>query len=225
MELKKFKTKALLEAELCQEIISILQAAIDEHGRAHLLLSGGSTPLRLYSLMGQSKLDCSKIKIGLVDERFVSWESEYSNQRNIEQAINQSGVWNIKVYGMVFEKNNAENNLILCNELYKSFKERIDFCLLGMGEDGHTASIFPKDPASEKLLTQTEKGIYNTKAPNYPENRISCNKSMLLNSNNIALMLVGEKKEAVLKLALENNLPIAHFLNENEHIKVYLSEK
>jgi len=225
MVIKRFKTKSEVEFELCKKIVSICETSIQKFGNAHLLLSGGSTPLGLYTLFGQQNIDFSKIQIGLVDERYVPFSSEYNNQRNIQEAFNKLTNKKIKVLGMAIDMEDNRNNIQLCSDLYQPFNERIDFCLLGIGEDGHTASIFPNDPASDKLLTQKEPGIFYSNAPNFPNNRISCNKVMLLNAKQIALMLVGEKKIEILKTANEQNLPISHFTNSQKNINVYLSEK
>jgi len=221
--MKKFKTKSELEKQLSSDIISWINQAIIEYGSAHLLLSGGSTPLDLYSLIGENNLDPKKVKIGLVDERFVPYESEFNNQHNIETALNKSGKSLITVVPMVINGSDSEENLRLVNESYKPFFERIDFCILGMGEDGHTASIFPDDEASNDLITHTTKGIFNTSAPNYPNERISCNKVMLTDSKNMVLMLVGDKKMKAYENAILYNLPISHFANGKNELTIYMS--
>ena len=225
MEIKSFKAKKELETELCHEIVSVCEAAINQFGHAHILLSGGSTPLALYHLLGKQKLDFSKIKIGLVDERYIELNSEFNNQKKIQSALNENVKNKIEVIGMALDMSNAKKNIELCNLLYQPFVDRIDFCLLGMGEDGHTASIFPNDLESMELLTHHEPGIFYSKAPSFPFIRISCNKAMLLNAQNISLMLIGNTKIKILNTAQEKNLPIAHFTGSNKNFKIYFSEK
>ncbi len=228
MKLKKFQSKKVLEEQLCSDMIRCIDSAIAEFGRAHILLSGGSTPLNLYKLLGSKKYDASKVMIGLVDERFVPYESEYSNQRKIDEALNKNYLQSIRVMPLsLYEDENSFPDFdyqSLIEDLYAPFFERIDFCLLGMGDDGHTASLFPNDDASTKLLEQNESAIDITFAPNFPEKRISCNKHMLLQSRNLALMIVGEEKLEVLHSSEEHNLPISHFLKEENELIIYYSE-
>ncbi len=225
MEIKKYKSKKELELALCAEIVAICEKAIKKYGSAHLLLSGGSTPLELYSLLGQQNLDYSKIKIGLVDERYVDSSSEFNNQKNIEKALNEKSKIDINVIGMTSNMNDLSKNMDICLEQYLPFMERIDFSLLGMGEDGHTASIFPGDLASTELLIQNKAGISYTNSPSFPNKRISCNKAMLMSSENISLMLIGSKKMEILSSAAEKKLPIASFTASHPNINVYFSEK
>jgi 6-phosphogluconolactonase len=219
-----FKTKSKLEEKLCSDILEWIKEAIETNGSAHILLSGGSTPLDLYVLLGEKNTNLENVLIGLVDERFVSIQSEFNNSSNIENALNKKSKQRIVLLPMVIDPSDSNNNLLLVNEAYKPFFERVDICILGMGEDGHTASIFPNDSFSDELLTQSEKGIYATKAPNYPNDRISCNKIMLEDSKNMVLLLVGENKKIAFQKALENKLPISHFTGVKNELNVYTSE-
>ena len=221
MKLNKYDSKKELENQLSAELIQIVKNAIEKYGRAHILLSGGSTPLNLYTLFGSAKFDSSLIEVGLVDERFVPYSSEYNNARKISEALNRSNSQSFEVHPMSVSIDNRSENLHIVESFYGPFFERIDFCLLGMGEDGHTASLFPGDEASSRLLSQEENKIDFTKAPDFPHERISCNKHLISQSKCLALMLVGEKKLDVFNSAKEKDLPIAHFMNKENELKVY----
>jgi 6-phosphogluconolactonase len=112
----------------------------------------------------------------------------------------------------------------LVNENYQLFLDRTDFTLLGMGEDGHTASLFPNDPASEEILMSDVLGVLPTKAPNYPFQRITCSKQMLLNSTALVLFIVGERKLEILNNSTKAHLPISSFLENVPNLEVYYTK-
>ncbi len=222
MILKRFNNKPDLEKDLVSRIQLILKSAILKYGDARILLSGGSTPEFIYEALSQLPIDWSKVIVGLVDERFVHQESEFSNARMIANCFeNASG---FALIPMVTRLNDGIENLKEVNNTYKIFQERIDYCLLGMGEDGHTASLFPGDEASEKSLCGNEIDIIQTMAPMAPEERISCSKEMLTRAQFVDLLILGEKKLKIFQNAKDNHLPIATIMNQTTNGVTYFSE-
>lgn len=216
--MQKFDTKSALEHALATKIALVIQKAIDTFGDARILLSGGSTPIDLYDKLSTIPLEWEKVTIGLVDERFVPTIDEASNELMIHKQLAKNEATNVTILGMVTNTENRTENCQQANKTYQLFAERTDFTLLGMGEDGHTASLFPNDPASEKLLTSDEIGIFNTQAPVFPFNRITCSAALLLKSKHLALMLIGEKKRTIFEQAATTNLPISYF---NDSLSIY----
>ena len=224
MEIKKFENKKNLESSLLLKISTCISDAIKKYGDARFLLSGGSTPMNLYSLLSEETIEWEKVKIGLVDERFVPKENLFNNETQIKNNLLKNSAKFATIFGMVYNYENEILNLKMVNQQYKFFFERIDFTILGMGEDGHTASLFPGDKESEELMNTSNIGIFSTKSPSFPYNRITCSKELIANSNYIALFINGETKFNVLKNSIETQVPISYFVKNSKNMEIYYSK-
>ena len=224
MKIKNFDNLNLLENSLVQKISLCISDSIKKFGDARILLSGGSTPINLYSLLSKENVDWGKVKLGLVDERFVDQKSEYSNERHIKNNLVKNCAKTAILSSMVCCIDNESLNLEMVSNSYSCFIERTDFTLLGMGNDGHTASIFPNDKESNELMNSINIGVYSTKAPNYPYNRITCSKEFIAKSNAIVLFFTGVHKFNVLKNSSKTNLPISYFVKNAKEMEIYYTQ-
>jgi 6-phosphogluconolactonase len=205
-----FESKVLLEVELANQIATILASEIATKGTATILLSGGSTPKNLYQKLGKIKLDWSKVHVGLVDERFVSQESPYSNETLIRESLMQNEASSAHFHPMVINASDYSKNLSSAIEENRVF-EKPDVIILGMGDDGHTASLFPTDDRSELATTSSEL-LANTTSPNEPTRRITFCGPILQQGKHIFLMITGGKKLEVLAECEAKKYPIHHFI-------------
>ncbi len=203
-------SKEELEDALLQDIKFIVSEDIIKFGKAKILLSGGSTPGGLYRKLSSTQLDWSKVIVGLVDERFVKNSSDFSNEKLVKTCFLINEAKNATFIPMIFSADNEALNLLRTNESYAVFNDA-SVIILGMGEDGHTASLFPNDSDSKKAM-DSEQNIFFTNSPSNPTRRITCTPKLLLSSKNIFLMLTGENKKEVLFSAAKNKLPISHFI-------------
>ena len=224
MEIKTFENKKNLESSLLLKISICISDAIKKYGDARFLLSGGSTPMNLYSLLSEETIEWEKVKIGLVDERFVPIENLFNNETQIKNNLLKNSAKFATIFGMVYNYENEMLNLKMVNQQYKTFFERIDFTILGMGEDGHTASLFPGDKESEELMNTSNIGIFSTKSPSFPYNRITCSKELIAKSNYIALFINGKTKFNVLKNSIETQVPISYFVKNSKNMEIYYSK-
>ena len=224
MEIKKFENKKNLESTLLLKISTCISDAIKKYGDARFLLSGGSTPMNLYSLLSEETIEWEKVKIGLVDERFVPKENLFNNETQIKNNLLKNSAKFATIFGMVYNYENEMLNLKMVNQQYKTFFERIDFTILGMGEDGHTASLFSGDKESEELMNTSNMGVFSTKSPSFPYNRITCSKELIAKSNYIALFINGETKFNVLKNSIETQVPISYFVKNSKNMEIYYSK-
>jgi 6-phosphogluconolactonase len=205
-----------------QEILICLSNSIKEFGNANILLSGGSTPGPIYRSLDLKCEFIEKISIGLVDERFVETTNKHSNEKLIRECFSSRESFKYNIEGMVYDSTDKIENLSLINKKYQKFIDKTDMVILGMGKDGHTASIFPNDPASINAILSTSSFI-NTHAPSYPEERISCSINQICKAKSIILTIIGkEKREKLINPELK--LPIHQLLKIREDIKVFYLE-
>ena len=214
--MNKFDSKEEAVKKLRKEIVDALRKENEESRHSTLLLSGGSTPGPLYKDLNENYDAFSKTTIGLVDERFVPTTSEHSNERLVRDLFSNSN----NIVGMVHNETDHVDNIVIAREHYKVFCEKLDVVVLGMGADGHTASLFPDDPNSDLVMEIDEDNLFNTNAPSLPMRRITCSKSLLTKAKRIFLLIFGEEKLRILTNN-ELNLPIHKLLRERKDIEIY----
>lgn len=217
---KVFSSKEEWRNSIVQALLSDLDIAIRADQTANVLLSGGSTPGPVYKLLDEKCDFLKNVQFGLVDERFVPISSEFSNESLIRSCFSTHPQKEYNIEGMVFDSTDEEANLEILEEKYAPFTKRTNIAIMGMGSDGHTASIFPEDPASDKALEQDFSAMLATRAPSEPKKRITCNMNMIAKSNKIYLLISGEEKWGVLN-DTGRKLPIHHLLALRPDTKIY----
>ena len=215
MNWNEFNSETTLELSLLKRIEHQLQIAIKSRGFAKLLLSGGSTPMNLYRKFNSFSIDWQKVEIGLVDERWVENESKDSNYKNIKTALGDEIIAEGSFTPMVYDLESEDLNLHLCRKKNNSFLGEKTIVLLGMGTDGHTASLFPNTSSTEMALSAIQPDILTNEAPSKPKKRITHNLKSLLNTQKLLLYIKGKKKKEVINNAKENLLPISYCINSH----------
>ena len=150
----------------------------------------------------------------LADERWVPVDHEDSNERLVRETLLTGKAQSAQFLSLLPTPDDEITNIAGLSTLLGSLP-RFDVVLLGMGEDAHTASLFPCAAALREGLT-TEQGALITRPRNAPHQRVSMSKQRLQATEHGVIHIVGEKKKAVLELARKSEdamrYPISAFL-------------
>lgn len=202
---------------VADRLAAIAAAAIAAHGRARLALAGGSTPMPIYRLLAGMPLDWPRISLLPGDERWVAHANPASNFGTMRDAFGKAPA---DFHALTPEQPGAEPDLATALAAWRALGG-LDACLLGMGADGHFASLFPRapeladalDPGRPEPLTLVHPRPLPPDAP-YP--RISLTLSAILASEVLLLVIRGAAKREVLECAAaagnDPALPIAVLL-------------
>ena len=215
-----FHDNNVLIKAMVASIIEELKGVIIRKGSATMLLSGGSTPGPLYKLLDDQCDFLGKVKIGLVDERYVPVSSEFSNEQYIKNCFSKHPETFYQIAGMVMDSEDEKRNLEQVRIKYQDFVNQTDIIILGMGTDGHIASIFPGDKESLIALSTGEKAILKTIAPSEPSHRITCSMKMITDATSIYLLFHGNEKRKVLHDE-NKSLPIHDLLEKRKDVKLF----
>ena len=218
LSIKSFEDASQLTLEFAAQIVSVLTQAIAERGCASLVVSGGSTPVPLFGVLANSVLDWSRVVITLADERWVSPSESASNERLVREHLLVQHAAAATFVSPKTSHADASDAIAEVNARTANIPIPFDVVILGMGEDGHTASLFPcSSQLQQGLDTQQAPGWLAVTPTTAPHQRISMNLSLLLQARNIYLHLTGQKKRAVLEHAIatndENQTPIVAVIN------------
>ena len=201
-----FQSSEALTSAFAEDLVSILNAAIKCRGRASLVVSGGRTPLPLFKQLSETDLEWDKVDITLADERWVDESDEASNTRLVKANLIQNKASRAHFVELKSDYDDANDGVAAAEAAIAKMSQPFDALILGMGEDGHTASLFPcSEQINDGLDMKSGHTCIAVQPTTAPHQRISLTLPALLNSNNIFLHLTGEKKKQVLLNALEQS--------------------
>ena len=215
------ESNAELTAQLAQRIASDLEEAVAKRGVATLAVSGGSTPKPLFEQLSQLPLDWAQVTVTQVDERWVDEDHQDSNARLIREHLLQNLAAAAQFSSMKTPGDSPFDAEAAASEKLSAFAQGIDVVVLGMGEDGHTASFFPGAATLARALDPTGDELCVAVAPpSAPHNRMTLSLAALLRARKLYLHIIGEAKWDVLQQAAtpgsEEELPIRSVLYRAE---------
>ena len=184
---------------LINEIAASLEAGLSKSGKVSIALSGGSSPTALYEGLSSIDLDWARVRVTLIDDRLVPADHDDSNQKLVRKTLLQGKASTAEFIRL---QDWPESNLP-------------DIAILGMGTDGHFASLFPVMMGdAEAFHPEADPAIIKTAPMGNPLHpRITMNLAMILAIPHRVLIVVSEEKKAVLSAALSGiDLPITRLL-------------
>lgn len=227
IHLHPFEAQVDLLCTLSYAILTDLQKAIDEKGYAVLLVSGGSTPKPLFELLRKSNIDWSCVRIGLCDERWVDPSHADSNEKLVKTHLMQEKAAKAQFVGMYCEGLSADEAEVECNRILNASLWPCDVAILGMGDDAHTASLFPfNEKLSQAFDLDNEALCISITPQSAPHVRMSLTLQALLSVKHLYLHFEGEKKRVVFEDAMTDGdhyaMPIRSVLHQDiNDIEVY----
>ena len=195
-----FESRDALAEEIAAAVAELLRAALAERGRASLAVPGGTTPGPFLSILTNSDLDWSKVTVTLTDERQVPVTDERSNHRLLRETLFQgpaSAARFVPLYGAA-----PDEDLEGVSKALSEAVLPLDVCVLGMGSDLHTASLFPGGEGLAEALDDGAPPVMAMRAPGATEPRITLTAPVLRGAAALFLLITGEAKAVALEKAL-----------------------
>lgn len=212
-----FNDADALVTRLAAQIGTILRTAITQKGYATIAVSGGRTPQPLFAALSKLELAWDKVTITLVDERWLAPDHPQSNARLVHQYLLQNHASKARFIPLYQDDTNAESAVAERNAALSAMPLPLDIAILGMGEDGHTASFFPHAPQLHEAL-DSEQPCCFVNPPEAPFERITLTLKTLLKTPHLFLHISGAAKLPVLVSALEGSdtltMPVRALLHQ-----------
>jgi len=200
----------------CRQILNTAKSAISEHGKFKLVLAGGGTPEKVYRLLAESNADWANWHIYYGDERCLPADHQDRNSLMASRVLlDKTAIPANQIFTIPAElgpEQAAESYRLTVAEA-----GAFDMVLLGMGEDGHTASLFPGHQHPQDELVHA---VYNSPKP--PPERVSISAKALSNTRELIFLVTGANKQEAVKLWRSgSDLPVASIVPENP-VDIYI---
>ena len=207
---------AALAAAMARQVADALRAALAERGRALLVVSGGRSPALFFEHLSRQVLAWDKVQVSLADERWVPPDSPDSNEALVRRHLLQNQAAGACLVGLYHPAADLDEAARLAEQALGGLPP-IDVLVLGMGDDGHTASLFPDSPRlAEALSAGCRHAVLPMRAPSSPRQRLTQTLPRLASARLTLLAIEGGSKLSTLGRALQPGevaqMPIRAFL-------------
>lgn len=200
------------------KLYEMINSRILSNDNYNIGLSGGSTPKEFYKLLAKNNRNQKNITLWTVDDRHVSTESHLSNQLMIDEIFLNTS---FNVLNYIFEEN-PHQSAEKYTELVLSNISKFNAAILGVGEDGHIASLFP----NTKAIVDDSFGFVANEVNILSKWRITSTFALLEAVEDVFLLVTGDKKSSILKeIGKNNSLPVNNLINRREKTILITDQK
>ena len=224
-----FDSRDQVVESLCDALIESIQKNINEKQACSLAVAGGNTPKPLYERLSKQTIAWDKVNLTLTDERWVEPSDVSSNQNMVWHSLIQNQASEVNFIPLKNPHMTALAGEDECGAILKQSIPMLDVVVLGMGEDGHFASIFPGLEDTQKLLDVNSQEICSAVQPEGREARMSLTLSYILKAKYTYLFITGEEKKRIIDNIVEKNrvdvqYPVSALLLQNTcPVQIYWS--
>jgi len=208
-----FETQETLNTALTEAIKADISSQLIATGTCSIAVGGGKTPVLLLDQLSDVALDWSNVTTTLTDERWVENDQPDSNERMVRQHLLKNKAASALFVPLKNAYKTAKGGQFSLDVTLQKQLPSVDYVVLGMGADGHFASLFPNTAElKEGLNPKNPVRCMATNAPVQPAERMSLTLSMLLTAKKIYLLICGDDKLAVYRRACLNDQPDSSLL-------------
>ncbi len=210
-----FDTREEASAAAAEYIGTQLTRRLELQDEASLVVSGGTSPMRCFELLSEADIDWPNVHILPSDERWVSAHSEDSNEKLIRDTLLRGKAAEARLHPMHSDLFSLEERCEMFEETVRTLPFPFACSMIGMGEDGHFASLFPDaDNLETGLDVDNTHLCLPIDTANSPHRRLTLTLAALSRSDRIVLLIFGDAKRDVYERAKErsNGLPVSHLL-------------
>ncbi|MDP9137225.1 MAG: 6-phosphogluconolactonase [Pseudomonadota bacterium] len=198
---RRFATPDALAESLAADLAARLHADLAARGRASLIVSGGRTPTRLYERLSHAAVDWRRVGVGLADERLVAPDHRQSNARFVRDHLLQNRA---AAAGFVALWPGTGDPAVGALAALQQLPRPFTAVVLGMGEDGHTASLFPHAPELAQALDPAGfDDVIEVPAADGRKRRLSLTLHALCDTAQVVLLFEGPAKRRAFEHALK----------------------
>lgn len=226
-QLVKYANRAALFGGLAKVVEDELHAILSHKGKAVFAVPGGTTPAPFFEVLRKAALDWENISVLLTDERFVPETSERSNTRLLRETLLQDNAAAASLVPLYKSASNIEQVLQALTIGVQNILP-IDVCVLGMGADMHTASLFPEADLLQQALLDTAPPLLPMRAPGAPEPRLTLTAPVLRTAGSVHILIAGKQKleayEQACQMGPAAEAPVRIVLNRKRPTVVHYAD-
>lgn len=207
MNLVEYPSRAALMAGLAEIIAAELTNEIALNHTASLAVPGGTTPGPIFDALSQANIGWEKVSVMLGDERWVPETSDRSNTALLRSRLLQNYASKATLMPLFAPADRPEDRLKELSHAIETILP-LTVCVMGMGADMHTASIFPEADLLAEAFAPNAPVLLPMRAPGAPEPRITLTARVLSNAKHRHVLITGPEKRAALEKAISLNDPM-----------------